>query len=144
MTHAARTTDQQGFSILEALVAIALIAGAFLPLLVLQGQLTRSAIAVERAEQSLQARNNAIAYLRTLNPTLRPVGEEDLGVATMAWTSTLIQPARTARSMTGETGRFDVSLYEVNVQLTFATGRVDSFSVRQVGWIATRPVGDIG
>ena len=135
---------QHGFSVLEAIVAVALIAGAFLPLLALQTQLTRTAIAVERAEETLQARNNAMALLQVVNPTLQPTGEENLGNCVLTWTSQAISQTGPARGSAGDFGRFDVTLYEVSATLTFANGRIDVFTVRQVGWIANRPAGDLG
>lgn len=131
---------QRGFSILEALVAMAIIAGAFLPLLMLQGQLTRTALAVERSEQLLRGKTNALSYLRTLNPSLRPEGEEPLGDGiSMAWQSTPLTQPRPVRSMGGEVGRFNITLYEVSCTLSFPDGRTSTFSSSQVGWIATRP-----
>ncbi|MEO0674994.1 MAG: hypothetical protein AAFY32_08320, partial [Pseudomonadota bacterium] len=82
MQHNARPRavgTQAGFSVLEAIVAVALIAAAFLPLLALQTQLTRTAIAIERAEANLLARNNALALLQAINPGMRPAGSEEMG-----------------------------------------------------------------
>lgn len=136
--------SQKGLSVLEALVAIALISVAFLPLLALQEQLTRTAIAIERAEETLRAKSNALAYLETLNPTYRPSGEESLGNAVLTWTSTPLTIPVPALAMVGTNGRFDVTLYDVNAVIQFQTGRSEQFVVRRVGWVATRPIGEIG
>ncbi|MEM1193407.1 MAG: hypothetical protein AAGH42_08460 [Pseudomonadota bacterium] len=135
---------QAGFSVLEAIVAVALIAAAFLPLLALQTQLTRTAIAIERAEANLLARNNALALLQAINPGMRPAGSEEMGAVRLDWTAQALSPVQPARGPAGSPGRFNVALYEIKATLTFDNGREDIFTVRQVGWRATRPAGDLG
>ncbi len=138
-----RRHPQAGFSVLEALVAVALIAVAFLPLLVLQGQLTRTAIGAERAEIALRAKQNALEYLKALNPSLRPEGSEPLGDTIMEWYAESISDTRPAVSMFGEKGRFDVTLYKVYVRLNYPDGRAEIFEVRRTGWIATRAITEV-
>lgn len=134
---------QKGFSIMEALVAMALIAGAFLPLLVLQSQLIRTALAVERAEENLRVEANALALLKTVNPSLRPTGQEPLGNdVVLRWASQPLSTPTPARGNSGESGRFDIVLYDLSAEITLANGRTTGFTIRQVGWIATRPAGE--
>ena len=124
--------NQNGFSVLEALVATALIAGAFLPLLILQGQLTRTAIAVEENEKRLRHEANALAYLEVLNPSLRPTGQEPLGEgAILVWEAELVEPMSPARDVSGAPGRFNIGLYNMNAQIRFADGRVLPVPVRR-------------
>ncbi|MEM8770363.1 MAG: hypothetical protein AAGD92_01825 [Pseudomonadota bacterium] len=137
---AAKRKRQQGFSVLEALAAIALIAAAFLPLLALQGQLARTVIATERAETRLAHKQSALNYLRVLNPTLQPQGTEVFGDAQLSWTARPISDEKPALGNGGEPGRFNIRLYEIDARITYADGRETTFSIRSMGWIPTAPV----
>ena len=121
---------------LEAIIAIAILAIAFLPLLALQEQMTRTTISLERNAQFMEAKRSALAYVRSLNPMRDPRGDLDLGSAIMHWTSTPISQERPVRGKAGEEGRFIVALYNVEVTLTFDTQRTQVFSVHATGWRA--------
>ena len=129
---------QAGFSVIEAIAAVALIAVAFLPLLALQGQLSRTALAVERAEATVVAKKNALARLRATNPMLEPRGVEDLGGALLAWRAVPVEPEKPALDAGGAPGRFSVALFNIEARLLFPDGREETFVVQGVGWRATR------
>lgn len=128
---------QTGFSVLEAIAAIALLAIAMMPLLALQGQLARSALAIERAELAARHERNALAFLEAVNPTLAPQGEEDLGEARLVWRSRPVSAEKPALNASNETGRFLMRLYDVEARIIDASGRERVFVIRRVGW---RPV----
>ncbi len=130
---------QAGFSLLEALVAVALIAAAFLPLLALQGQLTRTVLAVERAETNIKDMSSALSFLRTMNPMRTPEGVENIGDATLSWTARPISNERPALNQGGAPGRFVMQLYDVDAELSYEDGRRSAFTVRALGWRATAP-----
>jgi general secretion pathway protein I len=125
-----------GFSVLEAIIAIAILAIAFLPLLTLQGQMNRTTIALERNADLMAVKRSALAYLQTLNPMRDPKGDLDLGTAVMHWTSSPITAERPVSNKSGGEGRFIVALYKVKVTLTFDKQRTQVFSVHATGWRA--------
>ncbi len=127
---------QRGFSVIEAMAAVALVGLAFVPLLVLQGQLTRTVLAAERAEIASRATANALARLEASNPLLVDRGEEDLGDATMVWVATPISERKSVRSSGGVAGRFGMQLFRIDVTIAYDSGAVSEFSVDKVGWIA--------
>ncbi|PHS27965.1 MAG: hypothetical protein COA84_02925 [Robiginitomaculum sp.] len=133
-------TDSQGtagFSVLEAIIAIAILSIAFLPLLELQNQMARTTIALERNEELMQAKRSALAYVRSLNPMQNPDGDIDLGTAQMHWQATPISEERPVLGSGGQKGRFVATLYDVKVTLTFENQRTQSFSTHATGWRAT-------
>ena len=130
--------SEDGFSVLEAMIAMAILSAALIPLLTLQGQLIRNVESFERAEVRFSARDSALTYLNNLNFTLTPSGSLDLGTADMRWSSTLAGPPQMSRGDNGVEGRFEMSLYDVTVQLDFKNGQQDEFAIRSIGW---RPVG---
>lgn len=126
---------------LEALAAVALLAVAFLPLLALQSQLARTALAIERAERVATAQKSAIALLRVINPAQTPRGAEPVGEATLSWTAEPFGEIRAVRDQNGGESRFVAQLYRIEAQLLFADGQQSAFTVDAVGWRATSPAG---
>ncbi|MDZ7628373.1 MAG: prepilin-type N-terminal cleavage/methylation domain-containing protein [Parvularculaceae bacterium] len=133
------TRGQRGFTVTEALVAVALIAIAMLPLLELQGRLSRSALAIERAQTRLAARQAATAYISLINPMRAGEGEVQLGGAQLVWRAVPLGPARTVYGADGTEGRFIAQLFQVEADIIFPDGRSEPFSQTQMGWIATAP-----
>ncbi len=133
--------SERGFSVLEAIAAIALIAVAFLPLLALQSQLARTALSIERAERVVTARKSALALLRVTNPAQKPTGSEQVGEATLYWTAEPVGETRPVRDQSGGESRFVAQLYKVEARLSFADGQENTFEVDVIGWRAVRPAG---
>lgn len=132
-------TAQMGLTVIEALVAIALVAVALVPLLELQGQMARSALAIERAERRLIARENAAAYLRLINPMRAISGEERLGDVTLRWRADALTDERPIFDSVGQPGRFSAQLFRIDATLVFSDGRRESLELTQMGWKANGP-----
>ena len=128
---------QAGFSIIEALVAVALIAFAMTPLIALQGQMTRTTLAIQRAQETTTASETALGIIRVLNPMIVPTGEQNIGVGIMSWRATPVSPQKPILSASGSAGRFDMRLYDVYVEVSFPSGAKTNFTVRKMGWVAT-------
>lgn len=133
---------QSGFSLLESLVAVALIAAAFLPLLTLQGQLTRTVVALERAEANVKDMSSALSYLRVMNPSKTTEGTQPLGDATLSWRARPVSEERPALGQGGAPGRFMLQLFDIDAVIAYEDGRQAEFTVRALGWRATRPVSE--
>ena len=131
---------QQGFSVVEALVAVALVALAFTPLLALQGQMSRTAAAAERAEIAIKGESSALAFLETVNPLMRRSGEEDLGFGVLSWRATAMSDLMPVRADDGAHGRYSAQLFRIDAAIAFDDGRVTAFSVRKAGWRAETPL----
>ncbi|MEQ1619008.1 MAG: prepilin-type N-terminal cleavage/methylation domain-containing protein [Terricaulis sp.] len=123
--------QQSGFSVIEALVAVAIIAVAILPLASLQGQVSRTAGRQQQAQLSLAAERSAMAALRDLNVMETPDGALELGGdRVLRWQAHPISSAAATNS-----GEFSVALYAVQAQVADHRGReIAKFSVDQVGW----------
>lgn len=125
--------SQAGFSAMEALVAVALIGLALIPLASLQTEITRGHIRRAEILDRTTAVNNALALLRDVNPAETPQGSLPLGPdATMTWRARPITERTPATSQTGEQS-FEIRLYEVSVELNTSRGAY-AFSIEQVGW----------
>lgn len=122
---------QAGFSVIEALVAVAIMAVAMLPLASLQGQVSRTAAQQQHLQARFAAERSAMAVLRDANMMAAPSGAFDLGAEfTLHWNARPI--SRTVRTNSGE---FDVALFAVEASVSDANAReIARFSIDQIGW----------
>ena len=128
--------SRAGFSVIEAVVAMAIAAIALTAILSLQQQMAASQVRQEAALQRLALRRAAIVLIRDINPLTTPTGTFTIAPGlTMNWTSdTLAQPRR-AIGLGGSDSEFSVGLYTVSVLLQDRDGKtIDQFRVERVGW----------
>lgn len=127
-----------GFTLLEAIVALAILtAGTMALFAALNGALR----GIERAEAAARldtATLNAIALLEAVNPMQQPQGEAMLGEVRVAWRATPVEAPGPALTDYLRPGLFDVGLYDVAVVLEVG-GRVERrFVLRRAGWVQAR------
>lgn len=107
--------DQRGFTLLEAIVAFALIGSIGMSLFV---WINTSVISLHKV-QTVNARNDAIAnavrYMQAVNPMQTPSGKADFGAYQIEWTSTVVGPVSDGRAYPNGIGYFQVGLYEVDI-----------------------------
>ncbi|GAB5455975.1 MAG: hypothetical protein Hens2KO_22040 [Henriciella sp.] len=105
--------QQSGFSTLEAMVAIAILSIALLPLYSFQNLIVSGTSRVE-ANLDAQAKHElATTYLRGLVPS--GLGQEaaTLGELELRWSVDVVHPARDALTSSGLPGRFNMSLVRI-------------------------------
>jgi Tfp pilus assembly protein PilV len=125
----------QGFSAIEALVAVAIMAVALIPLFELQRQ---TVLAHERQTalyDEASATEDALILLRDLNPTLQPSGSLQLAGGRVQWSSTPISAATETRRTDPNGRAYMVRRYLVDVVVTSAAAEQRAvFSVEKIGW----------
>jgi prepilin-type N-terminal cleavage/methylation domain-containing protein len=127
--------SSSGFTLLEAIVAIAIVGIALVPVMTFISQmafgLTRAADSNARnlAQQSL------IELFETLNPLERPVGEDQVGDLIIRWESeSLVPPNPQVNPGAGLAG-FSIGFYNVTVSVDrINKGPWFSFAMRKVGY----------
>jgi prepilin-type N-terminal cleavage/methylation domain-containing protein len=125
-----------GFTLLEALTALAIAAMALAAVFELQHQLVNGQRAYEQALRQVEDRRNAMTYVRDLNPDEAPEGEIALPPDRIVrWYSTpLTEQVLSTDFPTGD-GEFFVTLYVVTVEIADAQNQVlDRFEVEKLGW----------
>ncbi|WP_133394169.1 PulJ/GspJ family protein [Luteimonas terrae] len=129
---------QVGFSLLEAIVALTILATAGLALFAAMNQSVQMAQRVEQARLADSAVRNAMAWMETVNPALAPSGEQRLGDVDLRWQSELVEPSR--NSMTGhlQAGLFEVGLYTVTLDLRRDGQLLTTTQIRRVGYRQVR------
>ena len=127
---------RQGFSIMETLVAIAILALTILPLYSFQQTLADTAARLQSAASLMTAQESALAVLQSIDPVSQPSGEMQLGEWRLTWESRELAAERPADGYLG-TSIWGVGLYEITARLE-SGDRSQQFSIRQVGWEQVR------
>ncbi len=108
---------QRGFSLLEAIVALTILATAGLALFAAMSQTVQMVMRAEAVRESDSALRNALAWMETVNPALDPRGQQQLGEWTLRWESELVEPARDATTGTLQVGLYKIGLYRIGLEL---------------------------
>jgi prepilin-type N-terminal cleavage/methylation domain-containing protein len=125
-----------GFSLIEALIALAIAAMMMTALFQLQIQMARGQARAISVLEQVTAQENAIALTRDLNPMHEPEGEIQLPDGdTILWSATpRSQPQINVGFPTGS-GQFEVRLYTVTVEIRHRDGRpVSPLEFDRMGW----------
>lgn len=114
-----KTVDrsEDGFSVLEALIAMALLSAAFLPLLQIQAQFVRSSESLELAQERLSHAQIIDSFFPTLNLDSHPEGSEQFGLTTLTWSASRSVEAKAVRGYDGIPTRFTASLYDATIYM---------------------------
>lgn len=131
----------RGFSLLEAIVALAVFSTAALAL---YGWLSTNVVGLGRAEARIDALRDAragLAVVETINPMAEPRGSRDLDGLIVEWTSEEVVPRRSGTTATGLPSVFDLALYELEVTVRRGPRETYRFQVRRAGWESVRSSG---
>lgn len=130
------TRTRQGFSLIEALVALTIAAITLTAIFELQIQMVRGQERATEALSQVAAQENAIALMRDLNPMAHPFGQIALPEGdTIRWSSmALDEPVRGAGFPSGD-GRYRLQRFRVTVEVQRPSGRSPRPLVfERVGW----------
>lgn len=129
---------QEGFSLLEAIVSLAVLASVGMALFAAMAQSVQMAARAEAARERESALRNALAWMQTVNPAQVPNGEQRLGEVVLSWTSEPIEPPRDAMTGYFRAGLYSVGLYRVHLQLTRDGHAFAEMDLRRVGFEQVR------
>lgn len=133
-----RRKRSNGFSALEALLAIAILAFAMIPILTIQANATRSLTDSQIAIENLDHAQSALAILDSLNVMETPEGNRSVtGPVQLRWQSQQITPIRATRLADGSIGAFEVALFRVTAEIAVGA-RSATVTVHQLGWRTRR------
>ena len=131
-----RRRDRAGFSLIEALVALAIAAMTLTAIFQLQIQMARGQERAVEAMAQVTAQENAIALLRDLNPMAAPEGEIAIPEGdVIRWSSTPQgRPIINAGFPAGN-GMFEVQRFTVRVDIERRAGRpAPPLTFDRMGW----------
>ena len=128
----------RGFSLLEAIVALAILATAGLALFASMSQSVQMVSRAENARLADSAVRNAVAWMETVNPMQTPQGEQELGGVTLRWSAQLVEPERDAMTGYLQPGLYRLGLYDVRLELLQDGRPLTEAVVRRVGYRQVR------
>ncbi|MGV8923869.1 MAG: prepilin-type N-terminal cleavage/methylation domain-containing protein [Thermomonas sp.] len=128
----------RGFSLLEAVVALAILAAAGLAAF---AALTQSLQMVGRADGAREADlalRNAVAWIEQVNPMEQSKGRQTMGEFELRWTSRPVEPVRDATTGALTAGLHEVGLYRMQLEL-WRNGALEREAVlRRIGYRQVR------
>lgn len=132
------TEQARGFTLLEAVVALAILAAAGMALFASVSQSMQMLQRADAARVQDGALRNAMALLEQVNPMERPSGTERLGKMEMRWSSVLVEPERD--NITGylQPGLHEVGLYDVTLEVRLDGQPSREYALRRAGYRQVR------
>jgi general secretion pathway protein I len=129
----------RGFSLLEAVVAMAIIAGVGMALLSWINSNIEALGRVQDANSRAAATANALEFMSTVNPMTTPEGKADLGGYRMTWKAAAITAAQDGTGYPSGTSLYQFALYDnlIAIEKTDGTSWFN-FTLRQVGYKKVR------
>ena len=127
---------REGFSLIEALVALTIAAMTLTAIFELQQQMIRGQRRAADAMEQVAAQENALALTRDLNPIEEPQGVIQLPEGdTIRWSSEPNTEMRTNAGFPTGDGMFQVQLFTVTVEIERRNGRSPAPLVfDRIGW----------
>jgi general secretion pathway protein I len=128
-----------GFSLLEAIVALALIASVGMAI---YGWINSSLIAVGRVREVVERgvlERNALEWIKTINPAQAEEGQQRIGDLWIEWRAIPQHPLKDATGYPGGSGLYQVGYYRIDVRAGWDEGEASSFSLHQIGYHQARP-----
>jgi general secretion pathway protein I len=138
-----RHRPDAGFTLLEAIVAIALLGALLVPLYSLMSRNLDGLFRVGEANVRSEIQLNAMSMLDTVNPMERPEGSQPLGAYTLYWKSTPLTVPIDGVGFPAGQSLYQVAMYRTDVQVYRQADRRDmtpflAFDLRQIGWKQVR------
>ncbi len=131
--------DDAGFTLLEGLVAIALLAGTMTAIFALVGSILSSANNVGRSNKTVQLTFNALEVMTIVNPMEQGSGQIDLGDYTVRWTSAARTAIADGVGYPLGNSLYQLALYDTDVRIEQQPGAaLAEFRLRQVGYRLVR------
>jgi len=134
--------NQRGFTLLEAIVALVLLASTGIALLSWINTNLMSLQRVQQAQQRQQAIQNALVFMETINPLEKPQGKETIGIYQIDWNATAIELPKDGVTSIGGISLFQVGLYETEVKVMVKKDLLAQFTLRQTGYKQVRQFKD--
>ena len=134
-----RAPSQAGFSLLEAIVALAVVGILGTVLFTWAASMQRTLASIQDRTAREEAVLNALEFLKTVNPMERGEGTQQLGRYQIRWRAREIAAPSDAVDYPTGTGPYRVALYSTRVTVDL-DDRPDwhQFDVKQVGYRRVR------
>lgn len=127
-----KTRQSRGFTLIEVVVALAILTAGFSVIFKLFQQSGITATRVVATQQQINAEQSVFSALKAINPAETSSGRDQAGDVSYQWQSNPISPLLQTRSSDG-TSPYYVQLYKVTVEYQL-NNQTNAFSFEQLGW----------
>lgn len=128
----------RGFTLLEAIVALAILAAAGLSLFAAMSQSMQMLRRADEARALDAAMRNALAVIEHVDPMATPRGEAPIGDFQLRWSAEPVEPPRDNTTGYLQPGLYRVALYRIRMEIV-RDGEVHRVvEVRRTGWQQVR------
>jgi general secretion pathway protein I len=128
-----------GFTLIEAVVALALIGGVGIALFSWINSNIMALSRVQDANARVEATANALEFMNTVNPMLKPEGKAAFGNYQLKWKAAPITALQDGANYPSGISLFQFALYDNVVTIETAEGESwFAFTLRQVGYKRVR------
>lgn len=131
-------TRARGFTLLEAIVALAILAAAGMALFAAMSQSLQMVRRAQDARDADAALRNALAWSEEINPMQSPRGEQALGDWDLRWSSEPVEPPRDGTTGYLQPGLYQVGLYRLHLQLWRDGAMQREVEMRRAGYRQVR------
>lgn len=130
-----------GFALLEAIVALTILASVGLALFAGINQSVQMIGRAERAREADSALLNAVAWVETVNPAQAPNGSHQLGDVELSWTSAPVEPPLDGSTGYLVPGLYRVGLYKMHLEVRRGDDVLADTTIKRVGYVQVREPG---
>ena len=132
-------SDYRGFTLIEAIVAIVIVATTGMALFAWINSSLETMARVKAHGHQEQAQLTALEFVKGINPMKNPNGQMVAGSYKIFWEAESIGPARQGAGYPGGKSPFRLKLYKTRVRVLMKNRekeyeRIASFYLRQVGF----------
>ena len=129
----------RGFTLLVAIVALAILAAAGMALFAAMSQSLQMVRRAEAAREADAALRNALAWVEQVNPMEQPSGEQVLGGGwLLRWRSDPVEPPRDGETGFLQPGLYQVGLYDMTLTLVRDGDVRREAELRRAGYVQVR------
>ncbi len=132
----------RGFTLLEAVVSLAIFAAAGIALYALFSNNLFALTRIDESQRQVAAVRQAVERLSGVNPWHEQQGRFSIDDLEVVWSAQPVEPPRNGMTSFGELGAFDVGLFDVQFDIVDAArpGRpLGRWHLRLVGFDLVRP-----
>lgn len=129
---------QRGFSLLEAIVAMVVLASASMAFYGLFNTNLITLTRVQEVSREVPLVEQALENLQAMNLTGEASGEFEIDDAEVIWKAELVEPYRQSQNGRGFLGYFQLGLYTIDFTVIDRGTTLGSYSFRAVGYEKVR------
>ena len=130
--------SQRGFTLLEVIVALVILSTAGMAIFSWIESNLEAVARIKAVNEESAAKEDAIDFMQTVNPMLRPAGLQKLGHYAVRWKAEPASEMMDNRNKVG-IGIYKVALYKTHIELLHREGaHWFTFDLKQVGYKQVR------